>query len=110
MIAPGEIATIGTGLSVEIPAGFFGMICSRSGLATRNGVVVLCSPGVVDSDYRGEIKCIMANVSKTPFVVKHGMRIAQFVVASYRRCCWTEATELAKSVRGSKGLGSTGLS
>ncbi|MDR0630450.1 MAG: dUTP diphosphatase [Holosporales bacterium] len=108
IINPNEITVIGTGILIEIPEEFFGMVCSRSGLAAKNGITILNSPGIIDSDYRGEIKCIMMNYSKTPFVIENGMRIAQLIIVPYKKGIWLETTELQRSDRGTNGLGSTG--
>ncbi|MDR2598594.1 MAG: dUTP diphosphatase [Holosporales bacterium] len=108
-IAPAEIAIIDTGIGVEIPSGFFGMICSRSGMALKYGVVVLNSPGIIDPDYRGEIRCILINHSSIPFVVENGMRIAQMIIVPFQSAKWIEEVGLSESGRGSGGFGSTGI-
>lgn len=108
MIAPAEIAAIDTGIGVEIPSGFFGMICSRSGMALKYGIIVLNSPGIIDSDYRGEVRCIMINHSSIPFIIENGMRIAQMIIVPFRSASWIEGAELSGSARGKGGFGSTG--
>jgi len=97
-----------TGLFCEIPAGWELQVRSRSGLALRDGVFVLNSPGTVDSDYRGEIKVILANLSGKEFVVKKGDRIAQLVLAKVERVTFVPAKDLSASKRGAGGFGHTG--
>jgi dUTP pyrophosphatase len=108
-IAPSKIVTICTGLAMEIPDGYFGMLCPRSGLAAKSGITLLNSPGVIDSDYRGEIKAILINRSSSFFVVSHGMRIAQMIISPFKKVSVDEAEILGESGRGSNGFGSTGL-
>ena len=107
-IPPGEWADIGTGLAVEIPPGYHGEVRPRSGLARRNGVTMLNSPGTIDPGYRGEIRVIMINHGPAPFKVEPGDRIAQLVISSYAAVEWEFADDLAESVRGGGGFGSTG--
>lgn len=109
IIYPGKIVMIPTNLSVAIPAGYECQVRSRSGLAAKNGIFCLNSPGTVDSDYRGEIKVILANFSNTDFEVKCGDRIAQLVVASYQKVEWTETDSLSETNRSTGGFGSTGV-
>lgn len=97
-----------TGLVLEIPAGYEGQVRPRSGLALKHGVTVLNAPGTIDSDYRGEVQVILINLSDTPFVVRHGDRVAQMVVAPVTRAELVEADALAASARGAGGFGSTG--
>lgn len=107
-IEPGGRALIPTGLRVAIPEGYEMQIRPRSGLALKHGISVLNSPGTIDSDYRGEIGIILANLSDTPFVVKDGERIAQMVVAAYSRVEWEAVDELPDTERGTGGFGHTG--
>jgi len=107
IIEPGRIALIPTGLSFEIPEGFEIQIRPRSGLALK-GITVLNSPGTVDSDYRGEVKVILANLSDEPFTVEPGMRIAQGVLVRVYRAEFVEA-EPTPTDRGAGGFGSTGV-
>jgi dUTP pyrophosphatase len=107
---PRGIAIIDTGIALEIPSGFFGMVCSRSGLAAQHGLAVLNSPGIIDSDYRGAIKCILINHSGVPFIIGDGMRIAQLIIVQSHDISWTRTEDIAKSERGTNGIGSTGLS
>lgn len=108
VIEPLGRAIIPTGLYIEIPAGYEAQIRPRSGLAAKSGVTVLNSPGTIDADYRGEIKVILVNLSKEPFVVKDGERIAQMVVARHERVEWLQVDVLDESGRGTGGFGSTG--
>ena len=103
-----ETKLIGTGLYFEIPEGFEVQIRPRSGLALKNGVSVLNSPGTIDADYRGEIKILLINHGSEPFIVEHKMRIAQMVVARYERIEFEVVKSLSDSKRGSGGFGSTG--
>ena len=107
-IEGGRWGLVPTGLAAEIPAGFEGQIRSRSGLAAQRGVFVLNSPGTIDSDYRGELIVILANLSDAPFVVARGDRVAQLVFCRVERVEFEVAVELATSKRGKRGLGSSG--
>jgi dUTP pyrophosphatase len=107
-IRPGELTDVGTGLAVEIPPGYHGEVRPRSGLARRNGVTMLNSPGTIDPGYRGEIRVIMINHGLAPFKVEPGDRIAQLVITSYAAVEWDVTEDLAESVRGGGGFGSTG--
>jgi len=108
-IDPGERKMIPTGLAIAVPQGFVGQLCSRSGLASKNGVVVLCAPGLVDSDYRGEVMVTLLNTDKrSPFVVNHGERIAQLMITPVFQPQWHEVDELTPTERGENGHGSTG--
>jgi dUTP pyrophosphatase len=108
-LLPGEFSAIGTGLIMEIPRGNEIQVRPRSGLAFKNGITVLNAPGTIDSDYRGEIKVILINHSKSPFVIRSGDRIAQLVVASVVRVVVEEVVEVEGTERGAGGLGSTGV-
>jgi dUTP pyrophosphatase len=94
---------------VAIPPGYEGQVRVRSGLATKHGVVVPNAPGTIDSDYRGELKVALLNLSRDPFEVTHGMRIAQLVIAPIVRAEFRIVEELGQTLRGSGGFGSTGL-
>ena len=109
VIAPLERAMIPTGLFIELPEGYEAQIRPRSGLAAKFGITVLNTPGTIDADYRGEIKVILVNLSKEPFTVQRGERIAQMVVAEHKRVEWEDAKELSQTARGEGGFGSTGL-
>lgn len=106
----GERALIPTGLSIALPAGYEAQIRPRSGLALKNGITVLNTPGTIDADYRGEIKVILVNLGKDPFVIERGMRIAQMVIARHSIVDWEVVADLEESERGSGGFGSTGTS
>ncbi len=107
-IAPGARALIPCGFAVALPAGTEGQIRPRSGLAFRDGVTVLNSPGTIDADYRGEVQVILINLGVGPFVVTRGMRIAQLVIAPVLKAALREAASLDETARASGGLGSTG--
>jgi dUTP pyrophosphatase len=108
VLRPGARALVPTGLVLQIPDGFEAQVRPRSGLALRNGVTVLNSPGTIDSDYRGEVQVLLANLGDKPFKIERGARIAQLVVAPIARAHLTEAEALADTARGSGGFGSTG--
>ena len=107
-LLPLERKLIGTGLYLELPPGFEAQIRPRSGLAYKFGITVLNSPGTVDSDYRGEIKVLLVNLSDRPFVLNDGERIAQMVVAKHEKVSWLPTASLTETVRGEGGYGSTG--
>lgn len=108
-LKPGESALVSTGLSIELPSGYEAQVRSRSGLALKNGVVVLNSPGTIDADYRGEIGVILVNHGMKPFNIRHGDRIAQLVIARVEQLPLVEVTELTDTERGAGGFGSTGV-
>lgn len=107
-LKPLERLLVPTGLFIEIPAGYEAQIRPRSGLAVRNGITLLNTPGTIDADYRGEIRIIMVNLSNQEFVICDGERIAQMVVAAHEMAEWIEVDELADTARGSGGFGHTG--
>jgi dUTP pyrophosphatase len=107
-IAPGERASIPTGIAVALPAGVEGQIRPRSGLALRHGITVLNAPGTVDADFRGELQAILVNFGQVPFTIERGERIAQLVLAATIRATICEATSLDETARGFGGFGSTG--
>ncbi len=109
-LAPGERALVPTGLAIALPPGYEAQVRPRSGLALKNGVTVLNSPGTVDADYRGEVGVILSNLGAEPFTVSRGMRIAQMVVAPVIQLSWNEVDDLPDSERGAGGFGSTGTS
>jgi dUTP pyrophosphatase len=108
LINPGEKAIVPTGFSLSIPQGHEVQIRPRSGLAAKKGITILNTPGTIDSDYRGEIKVILINLSKDVFVVKNNERIAQMVICPVEQVIVDEVKELSKTDRGSGGFGSTG--
>jgi dUTP pyrophosphatase len=107
-ILPGKRALIPTGLQIAVPVGYEAQVRPRSGLALTNGITVLNSPGTIDSDYRGEVKIILANLGDEPVNILRGTRIAQLVVAPVARIAWLHVTELEGTKRGAGGFGSTG--
>ena len=107
-LKPGERGMIATGLSIALPPGYEAQVRPRSGLAAKNGVTVLNSPGTVDADYRGEIKAILINLGQEPFVIVRGMRIAQMIIARHSHVTWNVVANLNETARGSGGFGSTG--
>lgn len=108
VIEPSETKFIGTGLAMEIPEGYVGLVYARSGLACKRGLAPANKVGVVDSDYRGEIKVALHNHGKEAQTVEKGERIAQMVIAPYLSVNYEEADELSKTERGEGGFGSTG--
>ena len=108
-ILPGKSEIIPTGLAVAIPKNFEIQIRPRSGLAAKNQISVLNTPGTIDADYRGELKVILINLSDKVFVVEKGLRIAQMVLCPVVKATLKEVTELENTERGSGGFGSTGI-
>jgi len=108
-IEAGSIALVPTGISIEIPEGYEAQIRPRSGLALKHGITLLNTPGTIDSDYRGEIKIIMANLGKDAFVVESGMRIAQMVFTKIYRGHFIESRELEQTDRNEGGFGHSGI-
>jgi len=109
IIQTGGVALIPTSVAIALEPGYECQVRSRSGLAIKHGIFALNSPGTIDSDYRGEIKIILANFGKEDFEIKRGDRIAQLVVARYEKVNWEEVDTLPESVRGEGGFGSTGI-
>ena len=109
ILAPGERVLVPTGFVWEIPTGYEGQVRPRSGLALKHGLTLLNSPGTVDSDYRGEVCIILANLGREPFTVERGMRIAQMVIAPVAEWTADEASGLTGTARGEGGFGSTGV-
>ncbi len=107
-LAPGERALVPTGLAIALPRGFEAQVRPRSGLALKDGITVLNSPGTVDADYRGEVGVVLINLGDSPFEVSRGMRIAQMIVAPVTQLVWKEQEELSETARGTGGYGSTG--
>lgn len=110
VMEPGDIKIVPTGICIALPPTFEAQIRPRSGLAAKNGITVLNTPGTIDEDYRGEIKVILINHGKESVTITRGMRIAQMVIAKYYRILeWKETDTLPETRRGSDGFGSTGL-
>ena len=107
-LKPLERALIPTGLFIELPVGYEAQIRPRSGLAIKHGISVLNSPGTIDADYRGEIRVVLVNLSNNDFVINHGERICQMIVAKHATVEWDEVNELEESDRGVGGFGHTG--
>ncbi|MDF0695599.1 dUTP diphosphatase [Rhizobium sp. MC63] len=108
-LLPGKRALVPTGFIFEIPEGFEGQVRPRSGLAFKYGITCLNSPGTVDSDYRGEVKVLLANLGEDAFVIERGMRIAQMVIAPVTQARVAEITAAGETARGAGGFGSTGV-
>lgn len=107
-LAPGERAMVPTGLAIALPQGYEAQVRPRSGLAAKNGVTVLNSPGTVDCDYRGEVKVILINLGQESFAIERGTRIAQMVIAPVTQAELHEVEALDATARGAGGFGSTG--
>ena len=108
VIAPGKRALVPTGIAIALPPGTEAQVRPRSGLAAKNGITVLNTPGTVDADYRGEIQVILMNLGDEPYVVRRGARIAQLVIAPVLHATLSEGLELSGTQRGGSGFGSTG--
>ncbi len=108
VLKPLQRQLIPTGLFIELPESFEAQIRPRSGLAFKNGITVLNSPGTIDADYRGEIKVLLINLSSEEFIINDGERIAQMVVSKHEQIEWLPVSELENSTRGAGGFGSTG--
>lgn len=108
-LMPGKRTLIPTGFKMALPEGYEAQIRPRSGLAFRNGITMLNSPGTIDSDYRGEVKVLAINHGEEPFVINYGDRIAQMVIAPVYQISIEETSELPETVRGGGGFGSTGI-
>lgn len=107
-LKPGERYAVPTGIVIEIPEGYEGQVRPRSGLADREGLTVLNTPGTIDSGYRGEVKTIMINLGDKPFKITKGMRISQLAICPVPMVEFIEANELTDTERGEGGFGSTG--
>jgi dUTP pyrophosphatase len=107
-LLPGARTLIPTGLCIGLPDGFEAQVRPRSGLAIKNGITLLNTPGTIDADYRGEIQVILVNLGQEPFVITRGMRIAQMVIAPVLQVRWQEVATLDTTERGGNGFGSTG--
>lgn len=109
MLSPGGRAAVPCGIALALPRGFEAQVRPRSGLALNAGITVLNAPGTIDSDYRGEVKAILVNLSDTPFEIARGMKVAQLVIARHEHVELDAVDELPASERGANGFGSTGL-
>lgn len=110
ILRPGDRHAVPTGLAFALPAGFEAQVRPRSGLAFKNGVTCLNSPGTIDADYRGEVKVILINHGPEAFTIRRGDRIAQMVIAPVVQATWAEVASLDETARGAGGFGSTGSS
>ena len=108
VLQPGERHAVATGFAIAIPDGFEVQVRPRSGLALKHGITCLNTPGTIDSDYRGEVRVILANLGSEPFEIRRGERIAQLVPAAVQRAAFVEVQELQETPRGTGGFGSTG--
>ena len=108
LLAPSERKLIPTGIALSLPRGYEAQVRPRSGLALKDGITLLNTPGTIDADYRGEIGVILANLGQQTFTVERGMRIAQMIVAPVSRVAWNPVHLLSDSERGVGGFGSTG--
>lgn len=108
VLKPLERVLVPTGLFVELPVGYEAQIRPRSGLALKKGITVLNSPGTIDADYRGEVGIILVNLSNEEFVIQHGERICQMVIAKHEHISWKEVEILEDTDRGAGGFGHTG--
>ena len=109
VLGPLQRTLIPTDLYMALPEGYELQICSRSGLALKNGIFCLNAPGVVDADYRGNVGVILANFSDTPFIINPGDRIAQAVLNKFEKIEWSEVTTLDETERGTGGFGHSGI-
>lgn len=109
ILKPLQRLLIPTGLSIELPMGYEAQIRPRSGLAYKFGISIVNSPGTIDADYRGEIKVLLINLSTEDFLISHGDRIAQMVIAAHEQAEWETAESLSETERGAGGYGHTGL-
>lgn len=107
-LKPGEFKLIPTGVSIALPPGFEAQIRPRSGLAIKHGISILNTPGTIDADYRGEVKIILINLGKNPFIIKRGDRIAQMTINKVYQANFELSTELPPTERNSGGFGHTG--
>lgn len=108
VMKPLQRVLVPTGLFIELPVGYEAQIRPRSGLALKKGITVLNSPGTIDADYRGEVGIILINLSSEEFVIEHGERICQMVIARHEHIGWEEVEVLEETVRGAGGFGHTG--
>ena len=107
-LKPLERTLVSTGLFIALPKGYEAQIRPRSGLAFKNGVTVLNSPGTIDADYRGELKVLLVNLSNMSFIINDGERVAQMVIAKHEQVNWEQTTNLDDTDRGAGGFGHTG--
>ncbi|NQY82692.1 MAG: dUTP diphosphatase [Alphaproteobacteria bacterium] len=109
VLKPGNWRAVSCGFKIALPSGYEAQIRPRSGWALRHGVTILNAPGTIDADYRGEVHALLINHGKEDFVIKHGMRIAQMVIASVQPWAWHSVDDLDATGRGALGFGSSGV-
>lgn len=109
ILKPMTRVTVSTGICIALPKDHEGQVRSRSGLAAKHGIMVLNSPGTIDTDYRGEIKVILMNLDSKDFLIQTGMRIAQLIITKYSQVSWEKVEELSDTERQAKGFGSSGF-
>ena len=109
VLKPNERKLVPTGIAIALPANFEAQVRPRSGLALKNGITVLNTPGTIDADYRGEVCVILVNLSNEPFTISRGMRIAQVIIAPVTQGSWNVVEDLDETARGTGGFGSTGV-
>ena len=107
-IQPGEVRLIPTGITIAVPPGYEAQVRPRSGLALKNGVFVVNTPGTIDADYRGEVAIILGNIGRAPFTIERGARVAQLVIQRVARAEWQLADSLPETARNDGGFGHTG--
>jgi dUTP pyrophosphatase len=108
-IQPGEVRLVPTGIYIAVPPGYEAQVRPRSGLASRNGITLVNTPGTIDADYRGQVQCPVINLGREPFTITRGMRIAQMVICAVTHPEVVEVDELDETGRNMGGFGSTGL-
>ena len=107
-LAPGQRVLVPTGLKIALPLGYEAQVRARSGLALKHGIICPNAPGTIDSDYRGEVGVLLANIGDQPFEIRRGERVAQLVIARHEQALWVEVETLDDTARGAGGFGSTG--
>ncbi len=108
LLAPGGRTVVPTGLKIALPLGYEAQVRARSGLALKHGLICPNAPGTIDSDYRGEVGVLLANIGDQPFEIRRGERVAQLVIARHEQALWVEVETLDDTARGAGGFGSTG--
>lgn len=108
LLEPGKRTVVPTGLKIALPLGYEAQVRARSGLALKHGLICPNAPGTIDSDYRGEVGVLLANIGDQPFEIRRGERVAQLVIARHEQALWVEVETLDDTARGAGGFGSTG--
>ena len=109
LLEPGKRTVVPTGLKIALPLGYEAQVRARSGLALKHGLICPNAPGTIDSDYRGEVGVLLANIGDQPFEIRRGERVAQLVIARHEQALWVEVETLDDTARGAGGFGSTGV-